>query len=191
MSCDCENKIKELEGRIEALEKMVAGARGAKKLKAIAESDRETIVANQEAPEPPKIYGSYKEPDLSFVDSVFMLNMFQRHRENLPYALFKYIYFESGISANSTILSPHKTATHPRFLEVRDHANFEKVKTHDVIVEINKIICGVINSHLTKGDVYVKMDMADKKLLADIVCKRFDKKLGSDIIKNYTDAITP
>jgi len=132
---------------------------------------------------------SYKHPDLSFANHDIMLSLFNDHKEKLPYKLFRYIYFSVDVAANKTVKMPEKMSLNPRNINVCDYGDWHKAPAADVLIEINRIICELINTYLTKGELYDKMDLADKKIVGDIVCGRFDKKITQENIKNYMSAL--
>ena len=132
---------------------------------------------------------SYKHPDLSFVTREIISSLFDDHKEKLPYKLFRYIYFSVDVAANKTIKMPEKMTLNPRNINVCDYGDWHKAPAADVLIEINRIVCELINVHLTKGEIYDKMSIADKLIIGDAVCGRFDKKITQETIKNYMSAL--
>lgn len=132
---------------------------------------------------------SYKHPDLSTVTTEIVMGLYSEHGDKVHYKLFRYIYFATGLPANDTIQIPQKMSLSPRNLNVCDNGEWHKAPTSEILVDVNRLICEIINTHLTKGEVYNKMNFIDKKIISDIVCSRFDKKILPDIMKNYISAL--
>lgn len=145
--------------------------------------------SNTQKDSTPSVEKSYKHPDLSCITKELMQTLFNDQKEKLPYKLFRYIYFAAESPANGTIKAPTKSSTSPRNLTICDYGEWHKSPAADVLIEVNSIICGIINTYLAKSDIYDKMDLADKKLIGDMVCRRFDKKISQEVIRNYISAL--